>query len=77
MKTEDHDYHEVKATLREVFPPMGEAAELRRDLWPAMLRRLEERQSRSVAWYDLVLAAAVLAIAAFFPKLALLFAYHL
>jgi len=77
MKPEDRDYQDVKRTLQEVFPPIGEAAELRRDLWPAMLRRVHERQSRIVPWYDWALAAALVTLAALFPRIALLFAFHL
>lgn len=78
MKPEEQDQEEIqiRRVLREVFPPMGHAVELRRDLWPAMERRIAG-PPRTVPWYDWALAAAVLALAIFFPKMALLFAYHL
>lgn len=76
MKQEKQDEEEIRKVLREVFPPMGHAAELRRDLWPAMRSRIADQQA-TVPWYDWALAAAILALAFLFPKMALLFAYHL
>ncbi|HKF20474.1 MAG TPA: hypothetical protein VKE93_02830 [Candidatus Angelobacter sp.] len=75
MKPEDREQEEVRAALQRTFPA-GET-ELRRDLWPSMLRRLEEQPGPTVPWYDWVLAGGVLAVAVFFPKIALLFAFHL
>jgi hypothetical protein len=75
MKPEDREEREVRAALQRAFP--AAEAELRRDLWPAMLRRLEEQLGPAVPWYDWALAGGVLAMAVFFPKIALLFAYHL
>lgn len=77
MKPEKEDREEIKKALQEIFPPMGDDAGLRRDLWPAMLRRIEEQHAVAVPWYDWALAAALLALAFLFPKMALLFAYHL
>jgi hypothetical protein len=41
--------------------------ELKRDLWPEMLRRLE-RPSVRVPWWDWALAAALLLCLLLFPK---------
>jgi hypothetical protein len=41
-----------------------------------MLRRMEQPR-RGVPWFDWALAGAVTAAFVFFPKLALLLAYHL
>ena len=41
--------------------------ELRRDLWPAMLRRLEQPRLR-VPWWDWALAAALLLCLLLFPQ---------
>lgn len=76
MKSEKQDEEDIKRVLQEVFPPMGQAAELRRDLWPAMRSRIAAQQA-TVPWYDWALAAAILALAFLFPKMALLLAYHL
>lgn len=76
MKPGKQDEEDIKRVLREAFPPLGHTAELRRDLWPVMMRRIEDQQA-NVPWYDWALAAAILALAVLFPKMALLFAYHL
>ncbi len=75
MNPENREDKDVRAALQNAFP----AAEtgLRRDLWPAMLRRLEEPPAPAVPWYDWALAAGVMAMVVLFPKMALLFAYHL
>lgn len=74
MKPERHDEEEIRAVLRTAYPPVD--TELRRDLWPAMLRRLEE-PPRRVPWYDWALAGGLAGVTIFFPKLILLLAYHL
>jgi hypothetical protein len=42
-----------------------------------MLRRMQEQPASGVPWYDWALAAGVLGMAVLFPKVALIFAYHL
>jgi len=42
------------------------SAELQRDLWPQMLRRLDAQPLR-VPWFDWALAAALAAALLFFP----------
>lgn len=74
MKPENHDEEEIQAALRAAFPPVD--TELRRDLWPAMLRRMEE-PARRVPWYDWALAGSLAGATVFFPKLILLLVYHL
>ena len=74
MKPERRDEEEIRAALQDAFPPVDN--ELRRDLWPVMLRRLEE-PAQKVPWYDWVLAGGLAGVTVFFPKLILLLAYHL
>jgi len=74
MKPENHDQEGIRAALREAFPPVD--TELRRDLWPAMLRRLDE-PPRRVPWYDWALTGGLAGATVLFPKLILFFAYHL
>ena len=74
MKSENHDEEEIRAALRAAFPPVD--TELGRDLWPAMLRRMDE-PAQKVPWYDWALAGGLTGATVFFPKLILLFAYHL
>jgi hypothetical protein len=67
---------DIKKELGRVFQPVD--VELQRDLWPAMLRRLEGRERNApVPWYDWALVGALAATVVFFPGLFLVFAYHL
>lgn len=45
---------EIQQLLRSALPPVD--TELRRDLWPTLLRRMEAPDYQ-VAWYDWVLMA--------------------
>jgi hypothetical protein len=79
MRTGNHHEHgkedeDVRAALRDTFPPV--ATELPRDLWPTMLRRIDTPAPR-IPWYDWALAAGLAAAVLLFPKVLLLFAYHL
>jgi len=65
-KITDQDGTELHALLRREFPPL-ENAELQRDLWPQMLRRLDAQTFR-VPWFDWALAAAVAAMLLLFPS---------
>ena len=71
---QEHDNGKMREALRLAFPAVDQ--ELERDLWPLMLRRMEQRHL-GVPWYDWVLAGAVTVAFVFFPKLVLLLAYHL
>jgi hypothetical protein len=76
MMLKENGHQEMKQILGRAFPPFD--VELQRDLWPVMLRRLEERERRApVPWYDWALGGAVAATFVFFPSLFLVFAYHL
>lgn len=72
MQEDDHE--QIREALKRAFPTVDQ--ELSRDLWPAMLRRLE-KPTPAVPWYDWALAAALGGMLVFFPKLVLLLAYHL
>ena len=65
--------------LRDAVPPLDafeNGTELRRDLWPDMLRRLERPRIR-VPWFDWALLATAGAAAIFFPGLIPALLYHL
>ena len=70
----EHDERQIREALQQSFPPVN--TELRRDLWPAVLRKLDARPTR-VPWYDWVLIGLSASVFWFFPRLILLFAYHL
>lgn len=52
--------------LRRALPPMGDV-ELRRDLWPQMQRKMDERRMR-LTWLTGALAAAAMVWLAVFPE---------
>ena len=70
----EQDEGSIREALRQSFPPVH--AELQRDLWPDVLRRVET-QSPAVPWYDWALLAAMAALLLYFPRLVLVFVYHL
>ena len=74
MTTENHELEEIQKALQEAFPAVD--AELRRDLWPEMLRRLDTRPQK-VPWYDWALAGGLAGAMVLFPKLVVLLVYHL
>ena len=65
-KMTHQDEQELRALLQHEFSPL-ESAELQRDLWPEMLRRLDAQPFR-VPWFDWALAAAVAAMLLLFPS---------
>jgi len=71
----EREIEELKKLLKGTLEPTGDA-ELRQDLWPAMLRRLDERPVR-VPWWDWVLLAGVVALFCFFPGTIPALLYHL
>ena len=72
------EFTNMRDKLRDAMPPVQQVengAELRRDLWPEMLRRLERPQVR-VPWFDWALLAGAGAAAIFFPALIPALLYH-
>lgn len=60
--------------LQDALPAMDTG--LKRDLWPAMQRRLDAPRP-AVAWYDWVLVGVVGGAIVVFPDLILALLYHL
>lgn len=54
----ENDDTKLRELLKQSLPPASH--ELQRDLWPQMLRRLDE-QPQAVPWFDWALLAFVLA----------------
>jgi hypothetical protein len=71
----EREIEELKKLLKGTLDPEGDA-ELRRDLWPAMLQRLDARPVL-VPWWDWALLAAVIAVFCFFPGVIPALFYHL
>jgi hypothetical protein len=66
--------------LRESLPPLGDGGEPARDLWPAMLRRMDEpiaRGAASIPWFDWALAGGLVAFAALAPRTIPVILYYL
>ena len=70
----EQDDHQIREALQQSFPPVN--TELNRDLWPAVLRKLDASPAR-VPWYDWALAGLSAVMFLAFPRLILLLAYHL
>lgn len=70
----EYDDRQIREALKRSFPPIN--TELRQDLWPALLRKLDARPIR-VPWYDWALIGLSATVFLFFPQLILVFAYHL
>jgi hypothetical protein len=71
-----HDDQALRDLLKQSIAPVRDA-ELRRDLWPQMLQRLDEAQPVRVPWFDWVLAALASAVLIFFPSVIPAVLYHL
>jgi len=69
------EFNDLREKLRRTLPPIGQP-ELRRDLWPEMLRRLLQPPVR-VPWFDWALLGVASAVAIFFPALIPALLYHL
>jgi hypothetical protein len=67
----------VERLLRQALPRIEDDAELDHDLWPAMLRKLEERRKIRVPWFDWVLAGGLATALAFFPAWIPVLLYYL
>jgi hypothetical protein len=66
---------EIEALLKAAISPVKDP-ELRRDLWPQMLRKLNERPAR-VPWFDWALAVILSAFLFLFPEAIPVLLYHL
>jgi hypothetical protein len=76
-----HDEDRIKKLLQQALPPVESDPEPGRDLWPAMLRRLDARQAAPPqffwAWFDAALLAGLAVFAAFVPASIPVFLYYL
>ena len=70
----NEEEEKIRTLLQHAFPPAP--SELRQDLWPQMLRRMEERVA-TVPWFDWALIALLIAAMAASPHSIPLLLYHL
>jgi hypothetical protein len=74
----DHDQRRIEQLLKTSVPPIQArvGGELRRDLWPEMLKRLEARPT-AVPWFDWALLTGVAVWLVAFPGAIPVLLYHL
>jgi hypothetical protein len=74
-----NDDDRIKQLLRQALPPVESNAEPERDLWPAVLRRLDEdaAQRKAVPWFDWALLGGLAVFAVSFPATIPVFLYYL
>jgi anti-sigma factor RsiW len=76
-----HDENGVKHLLRQALPPVEGDSAPERDLWPAMLRRMDAEPAVPAfsgwAVFDGALLAGLVGLAAFFPAAIPVFLYYL
>ena len=65
----------IRELLRRAMPPVADR-ELKRDLWPQMLRRMAERPAQ-VPWFDWALLAVPAIWFFFSPEAIPILLYHL
>ena len=66
----------LKELLQQALPPVEGESEPGRDLWLALLKRLDAKPARA-PWFDWALLACLVALAAFFPASIPVFLYYL
>jgi hypothetical protein len=74
----NEEINKMKELLKQAVIPVQDT-ELRRDLWPQMLRKLDEQPSTvcTIPWFDWALAAILSAVLIFFPGSIPALLYHL
>ena len=79
------DENRIKQLFKQAVPPVASGAESARDLWPVMLRRLDEDAvgaptraiARPVPWFDWALIGGLAVFALAFPATIPVFLYYL
>jgi hypothetical protein len=70
-----HDEESVRQLLKQALQPV-QNVEIERDLWPAMLDRLQAKPA-SPPWYDWALAGSLALVAIAFPMSIPVFLFYL
>ena len=71
-----HDTSRLSLLLRQTLPPVASDEGPRRDLWPALIGRLNARPA-PLPWFDWALLAGLALFAALFPAYIPVFLYYL
>lgn len=72
---DDHELDVIGERLKTALPPWQDL-ELKADLWPRMLRRIEEAPAR-FGWFESALGCAVALTVAIYPRAILVMFYNL
>ena len=80
MKKQEED--RIKQLIQQSLPPVDPAAEPSRDLWPAVLRRIDADPAAAPGtarqnWFDWALLAGLVVFAVSFPATIPVFLYYL
>lgn len=75
QSTDQDELKQFAKLLKQSLPPISQESP-RRDLWPAMLRRLDVRPIR-VPWWDWALLTAAILALALYPGAIPALLYHL
>jgi hypothetical protein len=74
----------IKELLKQALPPVESNAEPERDLWPAVLRKLDEDAAAprraipsSIPWFDWALLGGLVVFTVSFPATIPVFLYYL
>ena len=78
----EQDENRIKQLLQQSLPPVDPAAEPSRDLWPAVLRRIDAEPAAAPGparqnWFDWALLAGLVVFAASFPATIPVLLYYL
>ena len=79
----NHEKERLKALLKQAIPSVPPDAESGRDLWPAVLKRVDaapglaRSMGRSIPWFDWALIAGLVVFAALCPATIPVFLYYL
>lgn len=76
MNTHGQNEDRIKKLLQQSLPPVNAEDQPDRDLWPAMLRRLD-RKPEATPWFDWALLAGLAGFAALFPSAIPVLLYYL
>jgi hypothetical protein len=73
------DENRIKQLLKQTLPPVESNAEPERDLWPAVLRRLDADVAprHAVPWFDWALISGLALFAISFPATIPVFLYYM
>ena len=67
MNENEQGSESIERLLRQTLPRIEDEAELSHDLWPAMLRKLDQRPIVAVPWFDWALLGGLATLIVAFP----------